>query len=125
MHPARHQHDPSRTKPERGSDDIQQCNDIVMFHGICRPDAIVGGLPNFEATSENRSRNVVRDHMRKTCRVNDREHVVCAVDPIRNKARVREHEDVILRIRNDCDLVTRHLDHSQTLESDERLRHCR
>lgn len=37
--------------------------------------------------------------------VDDCEHVVAAGDPIRDETRVLEHEDVVLRIRNDRGLV--------------------
>jgi hypothetical protein len=111
----------SRDKKER--EDIQQRDDVVLCRGT--RGANVRGHPDFEATSENRARDVVLDQLRKMGLVDDREHVVAASDPIRDKARVFKHEDVILRIRNDRSLVLRHLHHGQTLERDDRVRHCK
>ena len=55
--------------------------------------------------------------------VDDREHVVTSGDAIRHKTAILEHEDMILRIRNDRGLVLRYLHHGQTLEVDNGIRH--
>jgi hypothetical protein len=97
------EHDPSSRIISAGSsrdnnerEDIQQRNDVVLCRGTRRAD--VRGHPDFEATPENRARDVVLDQLRKMRLVDDREHVVAASDPIRDKARIFKHEYLILRI---------------------------
>ena len=93
----------SGTKQERASENIQQRDDVALCRGIRR--ASVGGHSDFVATPKNRACDVVFDHIRKMRLVDDCEHVVAAGDPIRDETRVLEHEDVVLRIRNDRGLV--------------------
>jgi len=103
--------------------DIQQRDDVVLCRGIHR--ASVGGHPDLEATPENLARDVVLNKMGKMGLIDDCEHVVASGDPIRNEARVFEHENVVLWIRNDRGLILRHLNHGQALERDDSVRHYR
>ena len=78
-----------------------------------------------EATHENLARDVVLDKIGKTGMIDICENVVASGDPIRSEARVFEHENVVLWIRNDCGLILRHLNHGQALERDDSVRHYR
>ena len=100
-------------------EDLQQRDDVALLSGAGR------GHPNLEATAENLARNMVLDRIGKMCLIDDRKHVVAPGDAIRHKASVLEYEDMVLRIRNDRGLVLRYLHHSQTLEVDHGVRHCR
>ena len=71
--------------------------------------------------SENHAGYVVLDRIWKMRLVDNREYVIAAHDAIRDETRVLDHEDVVLRIRNDRGLVLRHLNHSEALEVDHRV----
>lgn len=75
--------------------------------------------------TENRARDVVLDRVWKMRLVDNRKHVVAASNAVRDQARILEHEDMVLRIRNDSSLVLRYLHHGQTLEVHDGVRHCR
>jgi hypothetical protein len=62
--------------------------------------------------------------MGKVSLINYCEHIVAACDSICDKARVLEHEDFVLRVRNDRSLILRDLYHGQPPEIDHGVRHC-
>lgn len=109
-------------KETKKKEDLQQRNDVALWFRIRRSG--VRGHPNLEATTENRACDVIFDCVGKVSLVYDREHVVTSVNAIRRKTGVLEHEDMVLRIRNDRGLVLRYLHDRQTLEVDNRIRHC-
>ncbi len=122
-------HRPPRTSSARGDPKqnqkggLQQRNDVALRRRMRR--AGVGGHPNLEATAKNGARDMILDRMGKMSLVDDREHVVTSSDAIRGKAGVLEHEDMVLRVRNDRSLILRYLHHGQTLKVDNGIRHCR
>ena len=103
----------------RTKEDSQQRDDVAVLSGARR------GHPNLEATPKNLTRDMVLNRIGKMCLIDDRKHVVAPGDAIRHKASVLEYEDMVLRIRNDRGLVLRYLHHSQTLEVDHGVRHCK
>ena len=67
---------------------------------------------------------MILDRMGKMSLVDDREHVVTSGDSITHKTGILEHENMVLRVRNDRGLVLRNLHYGQTLKVDNGIRHC-
>ncbi|KAH9013129.1 hypothetical protein EDB85DRAFT_2280985 [Lactarius pseudohatsudake] len=82
-----------------------------------------GSHADLEAASENGAGDTVLDPMWEMRLVDDCEHIVATRDAIRNEARVLQHKDVVLRVRDDRCLVLRHLFHGEALEVDHRIRY--
>lgn len=56
------------------------------------------------------------------CLIDDRQDIVCALDRERDESCILNDEYMILRIRDDCSLVLRHLDHRETEKLDDCVR---
>jgi hypothetical protein len=102
------------TKLGLENENLQQCRDAVL----CRRRGSSGGHPDLKATTKDCPCDVVFNHMGKVSLINYCEHIVAACDSICNKARVLEHEDFVLRVRNDRSMILRDLYHGQPPEID-------